>query len=242
MRNDPVSLQRSYYESTASSYDSAHLTEGEHDRALEVIATLCERDGVLSVLDVGAGTGRAMLWLRSRLPEMAITGIEPVEALRKQGYGKGIPVEDLIEGDGYQLPFPSQTFDLVCAFGVMHHVRWPERIISEMTRVASKMVCISDSNFTGQGPLWLRPVKCTVFSLGLWPLANWIKTRGRGYIITDGDGVSYSYSVFQSLPDLRRQWPEVQMIGTVGGNGRMSSPHALIVARREPRRAAGPEN
>ena len=45
---------------------------------------------VSSILDVGAGTGRAMFWLQQRFPKLTIKGIEPVEALRNQGFAKGI--------------------------------------------------------------------------------------------------------------------------------------------------------
>ena len=32
----------------------------------------------------------------------------------------------------------------------------------------------------------------------MWDVVNFIKTRGKGYLISEGDGLAYSYSVFDS--------------------------------------------
>jgi hypothetical protein len=39
----------------------------------------------------------------------------------------------------------------------------------------------------------VRLAKQSIHELRLWPLANFIKTRGKGYTISDGDGLFYSY-------------------------------------------------
>lgn len=147
---------------------------------------------------------------------MIVKGIEPVSALRDQGHAKGIPPEDLIDGDAYQLPFPENSFDLVCEFAVLHHVREPEKMIREMSRVASKMVGISDCNFMGQGSFPLRLLKYIIFSLGLWSVTDWAKTKGKGYTITECDGLAYSYSVYQSLRTLQRFWKTLRITSTGG--------------------------
>ena len=152
-------------------------------------------------------TGRAMFWLKQHFPKLTIKGIEPVEALRNRGFAKGISSNDLLPGDVYALEFPDDHFDMVCEFAVLHHVREPRRAIREMSRVAARMVCISDCNFVGQGSALLRWIKAGIFVSGLWPLANWIKTRGKGYTFSQGDGLAYSYSVFQDVPTLRKAHP-----------------------------------
>lgn len=111
-----------------------------------------ELANVKNVLDVGAGTGHAMRFLKARFPERVIKCVEPVERPRSRGNAQGIPSEDLINGDGANLPFPDRSFDLVCEFAILHHVRRPDMVIAEMTRVAAKMLAISDCNFMGQGP------------------------------------------------------------------------------------------
>jgi ubiquinone/menaquinone biosynthesis C-methylase UbiE len=95
---------------------------------------------VKSVLDVGAGTGRAMRFLKARFPDPVIKGLEPVESLRSCGHAQGILPEDLIDGDGANLHFPDHSFDLVCEFAVLHHVRRPEMVIAEKTRVTANLL------------------------------------------------------------------------------------------------------
>jgi ubiquinone/menaquinone biosynthesis C-methylase UbiE len=111
-----------------------------------------------SVLDVRTGASRAMRFLKARFPDLVIKGVEPIESLRSRGHAQGILPEDLIDGDGANFPFPDRSFDLVCEFAVVHHVRRPEMVVAEMTRVATEILAISDCNM-GQGPAWLRPVK-----------------------------------------------------------------------------------
>lgn len=232
---DAVALQRAYYEATSASYDASHV-EHEHIVALHLLAGYIELGGVRSVLDVGAGTGRAMRFLKARFPNLVIKGVEPVDGLRRRGHAQGIPEQDLLAGDGAALPFPDQSFDLVCEFAVLHHVRRPQSVIAEMSRVAARMIAISDCNFMGQGPHWLRHVKCGLWRAGLWPLADWMKTRGKRYTYSDGDGVAYSYSVFQSLGQIHATWQGINIIATSPDTGSGATPltgaaHVLLVAQ-----------
>jgi len=212
--------QRQYYSQTSHIYDDLHLlSDQEHYLALHLIKGYIDFYKIRSVLDIGAGTGRSLLWLKKYCPELQIVkGIEPVEALRQQGYQKGLSSEELIDGDAYHLPFRDNSFDLVSEFAVLHHVRYPKRVIQEMSRVATKMICISDSNFMGQGSLALRCIKYLLFSASLWPLANWLKTQGKGYSISKEDGLAYSYSVFQDYQTLKNSWKTLRYITTKGSS------------------------
>lgn len=234
-----IEIQRQYYAQTANSYDEMHLeNDQEHVLALHLLAGYIEFYQIQSVLDVGAGTGRTVLWLNNRFPHLIVKGIEPVAALRQQGYQKGISPEDLIDGNAYQLPFPENSFDLVCEFAVLHHVKEPEKMIREMSRVASQMVCISDCNFMGQGSLPLRFLKYGIFSLGLWSVADWIKTKGKGYTLSEDDGLAYSYSVYQSLKTIRQEWKTLRITSTGGTSDTRFSPiisagQLLLIARNK---------
>jgi ubiquinone/menaquinone biosynthesis C-methylase UbiE len=232
---DAVARQRAYYEQTAQNYDTAHA-EREHVVALHLLAGYIELSGIKSVLDIGAGTGRAMRFLRVRFPSLVIKGVEPVEGLRLRGYEQGISEQDLIDGDGAKLPFADRSFDLVCEFAMLHHVPRPQVVVAEMNRVAAKMIAISDCNFMGQGAPWLRAVKRGLWAAGLWPLANMIKTWGKGYTYSEGDGVAYSYSVFQSLPQIGATWNDVDVIATSQNRAGNVDPltgaaHVLLVAQ-----------
>jgi len=111
-----VLLQREYYTRTAKLYESMHVVHGdvEHDLACALIHSLSAHHKLMSVLDVGSGTGRAVVKLHENLPHARVVGMEPVEALREIGYKNGIPRDQLISGDATHLDFPDASFDLVC--------------------------------------------------------------------------------------------------------------------------------
>ena len=96
---DAVARQRAYCEQTALSYDTTH-GEREHLVALHLLAGYIELAGIKSVLDVGAGTGRAMRFLRALFPELVIKGVEAAEGLRLRGYAQGISAQDLTADRG----------------------------------------------------------------------------------------------------------------------------------------------
>lgn len=203
--DDEVAIQQAYYKSTAKRYDAAHVDEkDEHFFALRFLEAVIDHYGIASILDVGAGTGRVAFYLKTRYPALRIVSIEPVKELREVGYAKGLTEEDLVEGDATRLQFPDGAFDLVCEFGILHHVRHPETVVAEMLRVAKIGIFISDSNNFGQGSRLARAFKQLLDMLGLWKFADLIKTKGKGYHITEGDGLAYSYSVFNNYAQIAR--------------------------------------
>ena len=224
-------IQAARYAEIARQYDGEH-DDPEHHVAFWFLVGMLEHLGATSVLDVGAGAGRVMAEFRRVRPDLHIRGVEPVEALRRAGHEKGIPPEHLTAGDGYKLDFADGAFDVVCEFGVLHHVRHPNTVVQEMLRVARKAVFLSDSNNFGGGGKFARFVKQSIHGLKLWPLANLLKTRGKRYSITAEDGLFYSYSVVDSLPVLRSACPIVHMMNTVpsGPNLYRTSYHLAMFA------------
>jgi SAM-dependent methyltransferase len=197
----PEDLQRAYYAQTASHYDSSHIHhDGAHEIALDLIAGLAHTLRAERILDVGAGTGRGLLRLRALLPEVDVIGVEPVAELVAEGHAKGLDTHTLRQGDGRKLPFEDASVDVVLATGVLHHVARPPEVLREMMRVARKAVFISDSNRFAQGRLPARLAKLGLWSLGLWRSFDLLRTRGKGYMTSEGDGLFYSYSVYDDLP------------------------------------------
>src|SRR3984885_8189260 len=115
-------LQARYYEQSASEYDHIHNAseEHEHNLALQYIEMISNAFGLRTFLDVGAGTGRGICFLRDRGKE--VRGIEPVAAMIERAALNGVPRELLLQGSGYDLPFGDETFDVVFECGVLHHV------------------------------------------------------------------------------------------------------------------------
>lgn len=227
-----VLLQQRYYAETAQKYDAMHVHErDEHYLALCLMVGAIDFLGVQSILEIGSGTGRAIRYIKSMRPHILIQGIEPVAELREIAYAKGISPSDLIDGDALALKFDSKQFDMVCEFGVLHHIGTPARAVAEMLRVANKAIFISDSNNFGQGSWFARSIKQFIDMLGLWPVANLIKTRGRGYSISEGDGLAYSYSVFNNIAQIRQQCKTVHVFntGNAGANLYRTAGHVGLI-------------
>lgn len=221
--DEATDIQQRYYAASAAVYEDMHLHEGSGDVvANRYVHFLLKMVNAQSVLDVGTATGRALHDVRAILPDAFVCGIEPVAALlgvarRNDVLRSG----SLVRGTGLALPFADKSFDVVCEFGVLHHVRDPELMVEEMLRVARKAVIIADCNRFGQGPMLLRLLKLAMYKTRLWPLFDWVRTRGKGYRLTDGDGVSYSYSVYDSF-DLLANWAD-RLIMLPSGHGRANS-------------------
>src|SRR4051794_2821511 len=158
--------QDAYYTETADQYESMHVLAGdEHFVALEYALGLFQTLRVRSVLDVGCGTGRAVRFILERQPALRVVGVEPVDALRAIGEASG--VGEYVAGVGESLPFADGEFDVVMATGVMHHLEDPRPAASEMCRVASRAVMISDTNRYASGTRFQRAVKMAVYRAGL---------------------------------------------------------------------------
>jgi len=153
----------------------------------------------VTVLDVGAGTGRGVRYLESA--GFQACGVEPVSELVREGARHYTsPAMSFVRAQGELLPFADGSFDAVSEFGMLHHVPEPNVVVKEMLRVARKAVFLSDSNRFGQGPMVARRAKLLLHKARLWGLANFVKTAGKQYVATERDGLIYSYSVFDSIP------------------------------------------
>jgi ubiquinone/menaquinone biosynthesis C-methylase UbiE len=235
-----MSDQGAYYTETAGQYEAMHLLPGdEHFVALEYALGLFHTLRVRSVLDVGCGTGRAVRFILERRPDLRVVGLEPVAALRAIGEESG--VGEYVAGVGEALPFADGEFDAVMATGVMHHIADPRPAVVEMCRVASRAVMISDTNRYGSGTRFQRAVKMAVYRAGLGRTFERARTGGKGYLMLDGDGQHFPYSVYDQIDLLATFGDRVFMIPTkgtpaTGWTGPLArNSHALVVAAREPR-------
>jgi ubiquinone/menaquinone biosynthesis C-methylase UbiE len=93
-----------------------------------------------SVLDVGTGPGRLLSELAARRPDLRLTGIDlspsMIEVARERlaALGSQAPIR-LDVGDGGQMPYPDQSFDLVVSTVSMHHWQEPGRVVADAYRV-----------------------------------------------------------------------------------------------------------
>lgn len=204
-----VLAQRRYYTETASRYALMHSHEAvDDDSCLRILLPILRTLDVHSLLDVGSATGRGLPRLAQGLSSPLVCGIEPVEALVRHGISSGVTRGlPLLLASGDALPFADKSFDAVCEFAMLHHVPDPARVVQEMLRVARNVVVISDANRFGQGSFPLRIIKLLLYKLKLWKAFDFVRTRGKGYQVSEGDGVFYSYSAFDNLRQIQ-QWAE----------------------------------
>lgn len=213
-----------YYNRFAPQFDDHNINEGdEHYFALAALEGLIDHLGITSALDVGSGTGRALLYLGARKPSLRLHGVEPSDGMRARAIEKGVPASSLTAGVGTALPFKDGEFDLVMSFGVLHHIKDSDKAVSEMLRVARKAVFISDGNNMGQGPLPARLVKWGLNRLGLWRAAYTLWTGGKGHWTSPHDGLAYSFSLHNHRKVLARHCDRFHYIST-----RSSEPDLVI--------------
>lgn len=214
--NDAVNEQQAYYERTAANYDQMHLRETEHEFASAQLMGLMKFYQFDSLLDVGSGTGRVLRLAKSALPDIRVTGIEPVNGLREIGFANGLQKSELLDGNALNLQYDDNSWDIVCAFGILHHIPEPERAITEMCRVAKHGVFFSDLNNYGCGSLSQRVLSQTLHAMRLWKPFQYLKNGGKFEKFSEGDGIHYSYSLFDSLPTIRRKFPQTHLTNTKG--------------------------
>lgn len=224
----PEEILRDYYKQTAGQYDSHHCMPGdEHYRALNYIKKIANDYRIKTFLDVGCGTGRGIEFLMNN--GFDATGVDSSQELMNQGVIRNPALKShMYCEDAYHLPYGDSSFDAVCAFGILHHLKYPDLVIREMLRIARKAVFISDSNRFGQGPAVARYIQLCLWNSKLWPLANYIKTKGKGYILSEDDGLSYSYSVYDSY-NLLSKWAEKIVDISTDEEGDKPNPGPLIL-------------
>lgn len=246
-RFDPATkIQREYYTETAAAYDCMHAQESADDPAVrKLILSILRMIGAQSVLDVGSATGRGLQDFAASLPGALVCGVEPVAALVQQGVAAGSTrTVALLQASGEALPFGDASFDAVSEFSVLHHARNPSAVVGEMLRVARKAVIIADSNRFGQGSLPAKLFKLFLYKIGLWRAFDFVRTRGKGYQISEGDGLFYSYSVYDSY-ELVAKWADRVLVFPCEATSSRSWFHPLLTAGgviligiREPRESA----
>lgn len=236
---DDTQLQREHYRKSAAEYDTMISEADEHGLALRYVTSLCRQYSIKSVLDVGCGSGRGVRFLSRKGFE--VHGIEPVKELLDVAINKhGVPLEILHHGEGQKLPFTDQSFDATCEFAVLHHVKKPGEVVREMIRVSRHAIFISDENRFGRGPLWWRLTKLAWWKMGVFNIGYRIMTKGKGYHQSAGDGISYSYSVYDSYDQLAKWADAIFFIplkparSTDWLHPLLTTSHVLLCAFRSP--------
>jgi ubiquinone/menaquinone biosynthesis C-methylase UbiE len=95
----------------------------------------------VQILDVGCGDGLLSAILRSKRPDITVSGIDVLTRDHVH-----IPVATF---DGHRLPFADASFDVVLFSDVLHHTEEPTALLKEARRVATRHVLLKDHSRKG---------------------------------------------------------------------------------------------
>ena len=115
----------------------AHRQALQAERSVELETRVRRLLGPLAgderVLDAGCGTGALAYALAPLVGE--VVGIDPSSQYLAAAREHAPAGCSFLEGDASALPFPYGDFDVVGCLRVLHHVRRPELVVSELARV-----------------------------------------------------------------------------------------------------------
>jgi len=213
-RYAPPREQLDYYRRTAGHYDAQHVADDDEiAESLQHIERFIRQFGIRSVLDSGCGTGRGIRFLQRALPDVRVEGNDPSpELLEVATRVHGVPAALLHCSDTRTLPVAPGSFDAVMSLSVLHHVPESASLVQRMSEIAAKAVFIADANYMGQGSLVGSIAKLALTRAGVWPVVKYVQQGFKGWAYSDGDGVFYSYSVFNDLAILQQTFSKVMII------------------------------
>ncbi len=119
------------------------------------------------ILDVGCGEGFVVAFLKERLPEADITGVDLSEAALSYARKHFGALATFRQADIYALPFPDGAFDTVVCSEVLEHLNEPDRAMHELKRVARQYV---------------------VLTVPLEPYFRWLNVLGQWLGVSDDPG------------------------------------------------------
>jgi ubiquinone/menaquinone biosynthesis C-methylase UbiE len=136
LSNDVKSAYNQFYQQN----DDAWRMLGARSKARNITA-VCSELKPQTVLEVGAGDGSILHFLNEwgfgqelYALEIADTG---VDIIKKRNLPK---LKEVKTFDGYQIPYPDDSFDLVILAHVLEHVEHERMLLRELKRVAKNIV------------------------------------------------------------------------------------------------------
>lgn len=137
MHNDEREYWKKEWKGAETTLDIKNIFSLLDDIKLEHLLSLLPKKG--KTLEVGAGSGRLSCLLALRGYETTcLDYISEALQVARSNY-KAVGAKGFfVSGDGRNLPFKEETFDVVMSTGLLEHFKNPQIIISEMTRVLTK--------------------------------------------------------------------------------------------------------
>ena len=112
----------------------------------------------LRILDIGCGGGFLSNYLAAQ--GHTVIGIDlAADALKVAHLHDASGRAEYVEGDAYRLPFPNDSFDVVCSMDFLEHVEEPELAIREAARLVAPDGLFIFHTFSRNWVAWLVVIK-----------------------------------------------------------------------------------
>ena len=94
-----------------------------------------------NVIDIGAGDGNVLSLLAEKEFSSKLTAVEisgsAIDGIKKKNISG---LKEIIQFDGYNLPFDDKAFDLAICSHVIEHVEFPRKLLREIKRISETQV------------------------------------------------------------------------------------------------------
>lgn len=154
-----------------------------------------------SILDLGCGIGSSIDFFRKVIPTAKWVGVDieasPEVAARQRAD------EEFHTYDGMNLPFDDNSFDLIYSNQVLEHVRYPDKVLAEVSRVLSPT-----GSFIGQVSQLEPYHSFSIFNWTIYGFQRVCEENGLSvHLLRPGiDGVTLTERSFKERPDSYSQW------------------------------------
>ena len=206
---DPRQVRRSFTRA-ARTYDEADVLQTEiRERLLERLQWVQLAPQV--VLDLGAGTGKALPALAERYPQARLIGLDVTPAMLQRAADRRGPAALLVCADAARLPFPDQSVDLIFSNLALHWSPGLDQLLAEVRRVLRPPGLFT---FTTPGPQSYRELRAAWRTVDDAPhvmpfpemraLGDGLVRAGLAEPVLDAETLTLTYQDFgQLLADLR---------------------------------------
>ena len=125
MENDALDIVKGFYSTTKMEANrlEQHLFQIEGARSKQIIEEYLKPS--MKIADIGGATGVYSFWLSEKGHEVHLLDATPwhIEEAKRKEEEAGKKLGSVQVGDGRDLPFDSNTFDLVLLFGPLYHLQ-----------------------------------------------------------------------------------------------------------------------
>lgn len=106
-----------------------------------------------SLLDAGCGTAPMLSLLTKEYPDKHYMGLDLTPEMIQVAKEKNLPNTEFVVGDCENLPFASESFDIVINSQSFHHYPNPQNFFNSVNKVLKKGGCLILRDNTG--PAWM---------------------------------------------------------------------------------------